>query len=148
MERHRPRIVIADDHTLVAEACGKLLETEFNVIGIVPDGQALLRVAAELLPEVAVVDISMPGINGLDAVPQLKKTNRVIKVVVLTMSLDTDVAAEAFRRGASGYVVKSGSADELIVAVRGVLRNKSFLSQQISHEQVDLLLRSHRAFDR
>lgn len=146
MGRHRPTILIADDHTLVAEACGKLLQPEFDVIGVVPDGQTLLRVAAELLPDVAVVDIAMPGMNGLDAGQQLKNTNRTIKLILLTMSLDPDVAAEAFRRGASGYVVKSGSADELIVAVRRVVRGESFLSRQISHEEVDLLRRSRCAF--
>src|SRR5215467_5988500 len=105
--RHRPRLVIADDHTLLAEACKNLLEHEFQVVGIVNNGRELLRVADELKPDVVILDIAMPQLSGLDAGEQLKKRLPNCKLVFLTMNLAPDVAAEAFRRGASGYVVKS-----------------------------------------
>jgi len=112
--RHRPRLLIADDHKLVAEACKNLLEPEFEVVGIVSDGRAMLEAAAELRPDVVVLDIGMPQLNGLDAGEQLKQKNRAVKVVYLTMNVGADVAAEAFRRGASGYVLKHCTADELV----------------------------------
>jgi DNA-binding NarL/FixJ family response regulator len=144
MERHRPTILIADDHTLVAEACGKLLQPEFDVIGVVSDGRTLVQVASKDRPDVVLLDISMPELNGLDAMTQLKQRHRSIKVIFLTVTARPDVAAEAFRRGASGYVAKHCSVDELIVAVRSVLRGESFLSPRISKDEVEFLLRSNR----
>ena len=121
----RVRILIADDHTLVAELCKKLLETEFEVVGIVNNRGALVGMAAELKPDVIVVDIAMPVLNGLDASQQVKKILPNVKVVFLTMNPDADVAAEAFRRGASGYLLKTSAAAEMVTAVREVLRGKS-----------------------
>jgi DNA-binding NarL/FixJ family response regulator len=140
--RHRSRILIADDHKLVAEACKNLLEPEFEVVGIVSDGRALLQAALELRPDVAIVDIAMPQLNGLDAGEQIKQRNRAIKVIYVTMNVGPDVAAEAFRRGASGYVLKHCTADELIVAVRRVLRGESYLSPLITKDTVEFLLRT------
>ena len=140
--RHRPRIIIADDHRLVAEACKSILEPEFQVVGIVADGRALVQAAAELRPDVVILDISMPQLNGLDAGEQIKQKNRAIKLVYMTMSLGPDVAAEAFRRGASGYVLKHGAADELVTAIRRVLRGESYLSPLITKDTVAFLLRS------
>lgn len=140
--RHRPRIIIADDHRLVAEACKNILEPEFQVVGIVADGRALVQAAAELRPDVVILDISMPQLNGLDAGEQIKQKNRAIKLVYMTMSLGPDVAAEAFRRGASGYVLKHGAADELVTAIRRVLRGESYLSPLITKDTVAFLLRS------
>ncbi len=140
--RHRPRVLIADDHKLVAEACKNLLEPEFDVVGLVADGRALLQAAAELRPDVVIVDIAMPQLNGLDAGEQIKQKNRAIKLIYLTMNVGPDVAAEAFRRGASGYVLKHCTADELIVAVRRVLRGESYLSPLITKDTVDFLLRT------
>ena len=142
----RSRILIADDHRLVAEACKNLLEPEFDVVGIASDGRALVRAAAELRPDVAILDIAMPLLNGLDAGEQIKQKNRAIKLIFLTMSVAPDVAAEAFRRGASGYVLKHCSADELTVAVRRVLRGDSYLSPLITRDAVDFLLRSGATF--
>src|SRR5258708_11832280 len=99
---NRTRIVIADDHTLVAELCKKLLETEFDVVGTVNNGRALVRAAAELKPDVIVVDVAMPVLNGLDAGRQVKEALPAVKVIYLTMNTDVDLAAEAFRRGAHG----------------------------------------------
>jgi len=143
---NRSTILIADDHVLVAEVCKQLLEPEFNVIGIVNDGHALMRAAVELRPDVVIVDIAMPKLNGLDAGEQIKKKNHALKLVYLTMSPGPDVAAEAFLRGASGYVLKHCSARELVVAVRRVLRGESYLSPLITKETIDYLIRSGRTF--
>jgi len=146
MNRHRTKILIADDHTLVAEACRGLLEPEFEVVGIVADGRALVHAAAELHPNVVIADIAMPQLNGLDAGEQVKQKDHAVKLIYLTMNLRPEVAAEAFRRGASGYVLKHCSAEELVVAVRRVMRNESYLSPMITKDAVDFLLRSGATF--
>ena len=140
--RHRARVLIADDHKLVAEACKGLLEPEFEVVGTVCDGRELLQAAAELRPDVVILDISMPQLNGLDAGEQIKQKSRGTKLIFLTMMLGPDVAAEAFRRGASGYVLKHCNAEELVIAVRRVLRGESYLSPAITKDTVEYLLRS------
>jgi DNA-binding NarL/FixJ family response regulator len=140
--RHRARVLIADDHKLVAEACKGLLEPEFDVVGTVSDGRALLQAAAELHPDVVILDISMPQLNGLDAGEQIKQKSRGTKLIFLTMMLGPDVAAEAFRRGASGYVLKHCNAEELVIAVRRVLKGESYLSPAITKDTVEYLLRS------
>jgi DNA-binding NarL/FixJ family response regulator len=142
----RPRILIADDHVLIAEACKNLLEPEFDVVGIVADGRALMQAAADLRPHVAILDIAMPQLNGLDAGEQIKKVHPLTKLIFLTMTLAADVAAEAFRRGASGYVVKHSPAEELLVAVRRVLQGESYLSPIITKITVDYLLRTGAAY--
>jgi len=144
--RHRPRLLIADDHVLIAEACKNLLEPEFQVVGVVSDGHALLKAAPELKPDVVIVDIAMPQLNGLDAGEQIKQKNHAIKLIYLTMNVRPDVAAEAFRRGASGYVLKHCTADELIVAIRRVLRGESYLSPLITKDTVEFLLRTGAAY--
>jgi DNA-binding NarL/FixJ family response regulator len=140
--RHRARLLIADDHTLLAEACKNLLEPEFEVVGIVDNGRALLQLAAELKPEIIVLDIAMEQLNGLDAGKQIKHLLPATKLVFLTMNMSPEVAAEAFRRGASAYVVKSSAASDLIRAIRRALRSESYLSPDITKETVDFLLRS------
>lgn len=139
---NRSRVLIADDHMLVAEACRKLLEPEFEVVGVVADGRSLLQAVEKLVPDVVIADIAMPLLNGLDAGEQINKKNPAIKLIFLTMSLAPDVAAEAFRRGASGYVLKHCSADELLVAVRRVLHGESYLSPLITKDAVEYLLRA------
>ncbi len=139
--QHKTRVVLADDHTLVAEACKKLLEPEFDVVAIVNDGRALLRAAAEFRPDVLIIDIAMPLLNGLDAGERVKHDLPGAKLVYLTMNVNPEVAAEAFRRGGSGYLPKSAAASELITAVREVLKGKSYLSPLITKDTVDFLLR-------
>ena len=136
---NRSRILIADDHNLVAELCKRLLETEFDVVGMVSDGRALVRAAEQLRPDVVVIDIAMPVLNGLDAGRQLKETLPNVKLVYLTMNTDTDVAAEAFARGASGYLLKTCAASEMVLAVRQVLRGKSYLSRALSADKINRL---------
>ena len=144
--RHRARLLIADDHTLLAEACQKFLEPEFEVVGIADNGRTLLRLANELKPDVVIVDIAMPQLNGLDAGDQIKHLLPNTKLVYLTMNMSPEVAAEAFRRGASGYVVKSSAAAELVTAVQRSLRSESYLSPLITKDTVDFLLRSRKPF--
>jgi DNA-binding NarL/FixJ family response regulator len=131
----------------LAEACKNLLEPEFLVVAIVNNGRELLRVADEMKPDVVILDIAMPQLNGLDAGQQLKKHQPNCKLVFLTMNLAPDVAAEAFRRGASGYVVKSATAAELVTAVRRALRSESYLSPLITKDTVDYLLRKGDSFN-
>ncbi len=141
---NRARILIADDHNLVAELCKRLLENDFNVVGTVADGRELVRAAAELKPDVIVVDVAMPVLNGLDAGRQIKKTLPTVKLVFLTMNPDADVAAEAFARGASGYLLKTCAATEMVLAVRAVIRGKTYLSKALSQDAVDSLRWQHK----
>jgi DNA-binding NarL/FixJ family response regulator len=134
------RILMADDHKLVAEACKSLLEPEFEVVGIVTDGRSMVQAASILKPDVIVVDISMQHLNGLDAGEQVKRTLPSAKLVFLTMNQSTEVAAEAFRRGASGYVLKQSAAEELVLAMRKVTQGDSYLSPLIARETMAFLL--------
>jgi len=145
IRRNLPRILIADDHTLVAEACKKLLESDYEIVATVGDGRSLIRAATELRPQLIIVDVSMPLLNGLDAGQQIKELIPSVKLVYLTMNHDADLAAEAFRRGASGYLLKTCAFSELAVAVREVLRGKSYLSPMIAKDTVDFLLRQDKA---
>ena len=134
------RLLIADDHRLVADACKSLLEPEFQVVGVVTDGRTLLKVAATLSPDVIILDIAMPHLNGLDAGEQIKHKMPSVKLVFLTMNMAADVAAEAFRRGASAYVLKHSAAEELVTALRKVVQGESYLSPLIARETVTFLL--------
>ena len=128
MSSNRSRILIADDHNLVAELCKRLLEPEFQVVGTVSNGRDLVRAAAELKPDVIVVDVAMPVLNGLDAGKQVKEALHTVKLVYLTMNTDPELALEAFDRGASGYLLKTCAASEMVLAVREVLRGKTYMS--------------------
>ncbi len=135
-----PRLLIADDHKLVADACKSLLEPEFQVVGVVTDGRTLVSVAATLNPDVVILDIAMPQLNGLDAGEQIKHKMPSVKLVFLTMNMTAEVAAEAFRRGASAYVLKHSAAEELVTAIRKVVQGESYLSPLIARETVTFLL--------
>jgi len=141
---NRARILIADDHNLVAELCKRLLETEFDVVGTVSDGRALLRAAGELKPDVIVVDVAMPILNGLDAGRQVKEVLPGVKLIYLTMNPDVEIAAEAFRRGARGYLLKTCAAVELVLAVREVLRGKSYMSPALPQDTINFLRNQHK----
>jgi DNA-binding NarL/FixJ family response regulator len=144
--RHRARLLIADDHTLLAEACKNLLEPEFQVLGTVNNGRDLLKLARELKPDAVVLDIAMPQLNGLSAAEQLKHMLPSCKLIFMTMNTAPDIAAEAFRRGASAYVVKSSSASELVTAIRRALKSESYLSPAITKDTVDYLLLSGTSY--
>src|SRR5271165_3478289 len=124
----KARILVADDHTLVAEAFKRLLEPEFEVVGTVGDGRALLRVAAQLQPDVVLVDLNMPLLNGLDASAQLKQVLPKVKIIVLTMNEDPEIAAETLEKWASGYLLKKSAGSELLKAVNDVMRGGKYVT--------------------
>ena len=142
---HKTRLVIADSHKLVAEACKHLLQPEFDVVGIATDGRSLVQMALDLKPDGVVLEVSMSLLNGLDAAEQIKRKLPSLKLMFLTATLDVDAVAEAFRRGASGYVLKYSGAEELITAVRTVMRGQSYLSSLIARETIEYLLRHPKA---
>jgi DNA-binding NarL/FixJ family response regulator len=133
----QPRILLADDHVLIAQALEHLLRAEFDVVGIVSDGRALLKAAADLKPEVVVVDIGMPLLNGLDAGEQLKALHPDMKVIYLTQNREPRLAVEAFRRKASGYLLKDSAASELTIAIRQALQGRSYVSPLITQGMMD-----------
>jgi DNA-binding NarL/FixJ family response regulator len=124
----RPRILLADDHRLLCEAFTKLLEPHCDVVGTVADGRALLIAAAEHRPDIIVLDISMPQLNGLDAARQLRRSMPGIKIIFLTMNEDPDMAAEAFRIGASGFLLKNSATTELVQAIQEVFQGRSYIT--------------------
>ena len=124
----RPRVLLADDHHLLLEAFQKLLEPACEVVGAVSDGRALLEAARKLKPDVIVLDIGMPLLNGLDAGPQIKRMLPKVKLIYLTVSEDPDFVAEAFRMGASGFLLKKCVASELFQAIRDVLSGKPYVT--------------------
>jgi DNA-binding NarL/FixJ family response regulator len=134
MSSRRPRILIADDHKLMAELCQKILESEFDVVGTVVNGRELLRTAVKVEPDVVLLDIGMPVLNGLDAGKQLRNLLPTVKLVYLTMVTDPDVALEAFHRGASGFLLKTCAAAEMVSAVRAALRGNSYLSPDLKEK--------------
>ena len=141
---NRSRILIADDHNLVAELCKRLLESEFDVVGMVGDGRALVRAAVKLKPDVIIVDVAMPILNGLDAGRQVKEMLPSVKLVYLTMNSDPEIAVEALARGASGYLLKTCASSEMVLAVREVLRGKTYLSRALSRDTIDVLRWQHK----
>jgi DNA-binding NarL/FixJ family response regulator len=130
----RPRVLLADDHKIVTEGLKGLLEPEFELVGTVEDGRALLAAAEKLRPDVIVADISMPLLNGIDSVRQIKQVHDEIKVVFLTMHPDVTYAVSAFEAGASGYVLKHSAPTELVAAIRSALRGKTFVTPLLAGE--------------
>ncbi len=128
----RPRILMADDHRMLAEGLRSLLEPEFELVEIVENGRQLVEAAQRLRPEVIVADISMPQLNGLDAVEQLRQAGCQAKVVFLTMHKDALYAARAVRAGASGFVVKHSASSELVTAIREALAGRSYLTPALA----------------
>ena len=127
-----PRVMLADDHTILVEAFRKLLEPHFEIVATVSDGFALLEAAQQIKPDVIIVDISMPLLNGLEAAQRLKKQLPSAKIIFLTMNEDPDLAVEAMRSGASGYLLKSSAAAELIRAIQFSLKGKSYVTPRIA----------------
>src|SRR5262249_50670986 len=141
----RPRILLADDHRLLREALVKLLEPACDVVGAVMDGRALLEAAPKLRPDVVVVDIAMPLLNGLDAARQLKRLMPAVKVIFLTVSEDPELAAEAFRAGGSAFLLKNSAASELLQAITDVIQGRSYVTPLATRDMVDNLLRQPEA---
>jgi len=125
---------------MMAEALRHLLQVDFDVVGTVSDGRALLKAAAELRPDLVVVDIAMPLLNGLDAWDQLKTQQPGMKVIFLTQHREPQYAAEAFRRNASGYLLKDSAASELTTAIREALKGRWYVSPSIAKDMLDDVL--------
>ena len=140
----KPRVLLADDHTLVVEAFIKLLEPEFEVVGTVADGRALLASASQLNPDVIVLDLGMPLLNGMDAGHELKRLLPQAKLIVLTMSEDYDLAAEALRHWASAYLLKKSASSELVRAIREVLKGKTFVTPRVAQRLLEEFVRDPR----
>lgn len=138
-----PRVLLADDHALLLGAFEKLLAGECDIVGQVSDGRALVAAAATLRPDLIVLDITMPLLNGLEAGRQIKQKWPKVKLVFLTMNEDPDLAAEAFRSGASGYLLKRCAASELVTAIQEVMRGRSYVTPLITKDLVGSLLDVH-----
>jgi DNA-binding NarL/FixJ family response regulator len=135
-----PRVLLADDHALLLGAFEKLLTPECAIVGQVADGRALVEAAEQLKPDVIVLDIAMPLLNGLEAGRRIKQTLRDTRLVFLTMNEDPDLAAEAFRAGASAYLLKRSAASELSTAIREVMHGRSYITPLITRNVVESLL--------
>ena len=140
----RPRVLLADDHTMFSQGLQSLLEDDFDLVGAVADGEALVQAARRLNPDVIVVDISMPVMNGLDAVRQLKKDGATAKIIFLTMHADDRLLAEAFRCGGSGYVLKQSAGEELITGIGKVLAGQKYVTPLIATEWAEDLTKRVR----
>lgn len=133
----RPRVLIADDHALLREAFHKLLEADCEIVGSVADGRALVALAHTVKPDLILVDVAMPLLNGVDAAAQLKRTMPLVKVIFLTVNDDPDLAKEAFRIGASGYLLKNSSAAELLDAIACVWRGERYISPAMTQGMME-----------
>jgi DNA-binding NarL/FixJ family response regulator len=128
----RPRILLADDHAMLLDAFRRLLESQCEIVGTATDGRALIELAVETRPEVIVLDISMPRLNGMDACAQLRRKLPEVKFVFLTVNEDPDVAAEAIRLGASGFLLKSSASAELTLAIEYALAGRTYITPLIT----------------
>lgn len=130
----RPRIFLADDHILLLDAFSKLLEPEFEIVGTVSDGQALLAEAPRALPDLIVVDLGLPLLNGMDAGRKLKELMPKVKLLIVTVNEDVGIAIEALREWAAGFLLKKSAGTELIYAIRELLAGKSYVTPPISQQ--------------
>jgi DNA-binding NarL/FixJ family response regulator len=137
-----PRVILADDHSLIAEALRQLIVGNFDVVATVSDGRALVASALSLKPDIAIVDIAMPLLNGLEAFRQLRSKLPNLKFVFLTMNEDPELAAEAMKLGGSGYLLKRSAASELVQAMRDALRGKCYVTPQIARRMEDVFIRN------
>jgi len=138
----RPRLLLADDHTLLLEGIRLLLEPEFELVGSAEDGHALLDAAKNLKPDVILLDISMPILNGIDAAHRLRKLVPSARVIFLTMHADPAYVAEAFRAGAAGYLLKRAAASELLTAIREVMKGHHYVSPLVTRNALEVLIKS------
>ena len=136
------RVLLADDHAIVAEGLATLLKDHFDLVGVVGDGNELIDAARKLRPDVIVADIAMPVLSGLEALRRLKAARSEGKVIFLTMHADAQLAAEAFRAGACGYVLKQSAGEELIAAIQEVLQGRTYLTPLITKEVIATLTES------
>lgn len=140
----QPRLLLADDHTLLMDGIRLMLEPEFQLVGAVEDGLAVLESARHLQPDVILLDISMPQLNGIDAAYQLRKIAPGARIVFLTMHADPEYVTEAFRAGAAGYILKRAAASELLTAIREVLKGNHYVSPLVTRNALELLINTSR----
>jgi DNA-binding NarL/FixJ family response regulator len=124
----RPRILLADDHTLVLDGFRKLLEEQYEIVGVAEDGRTLLQKARELQPDIVTLDISMPQLNGIDSARKLKKSFPRIKLIFVTMHADPAYVSEAFKAGASGYLLKRSAGSELLQAIQTAIDGQCYVT--------------------
>jgi DNA-binding NarL/FixJ family response regulator len=134
-----PRVLLADDHLLVAEALKSLLAAEFDLVGVVEDGLALIEAARKLLPDVIVADVTMPRLNGIGALLRLRQEGNQVPVVFLTMHRDVSFARRALEAGASGFVLKHSAPFELVQAIRAALEGRTYLTPQLAAEVLEAM---------
>ena len=134
---NRPKILLADDHTVILDGLRSILEADFEIVGAVTDGRAMVAACKKLRPDVVLSDIPMPLLNGLDATRQIKKADPEAKIIFLTMHPDVAMAKEALRAGGSGYVVKHSPASEIVTAIHEVLQGRVYLSPLVTKEVLD-----------
>ncbi|MFZ1803741.1 MAG: response regulator transcription factor [Nitrospira sp.] len=139
---NRPRILMADDHAIVLAGLRKLVEAEGEVVGMVEDGRALVEAAQQLRPDIVLLDISMPLLNGLDAARQISKLVPESKLIFLTMHATPTYATEAFKAGASGYLIKRSAAVELKQAIQAVMRGQHYMTPLITKDVLAATLQS------
>jgi DNA-binding NarL/FixJ family response regulator len=139
----RPRVLLADDHPILSEGVRGLLEPEFELVGVVADGRALVAAATKLRPDVIVADVTMPGLNGIEAAEQLRREGVTARVVFLTMHRDVAYARRAMEAGAAGFVLKHSAPAELVTAVREALAGRTYVTPLIAGD----LIRSYREDD-
>ena len=130
----RTRLLLADDHKIILDGLRSLLESEFEIVGTAGDGRALVAAMEQLRPDVIVVDISMPLLNGIEAVRQIKKLDKRVKVIFLTMHPDVTYAIRAFEAGASGYVLKHSASSELLTAIHEAIKGRTYVTPLIAGE--------------
>jgi DNA-binding NarL/FixJ family response regulator len=136
----RPRVVLADDHMMLVEAFEKLLAPSCDIVGKVVDGRALVAAVRDLRPDVVVLDISMPLLNGLTAARRIREFDKDVKLVFVTMNEDPDLAAEAFQAGASAYLLKRSAAAELLSAIQQVVLRRSYVTPLVTEGMVQSLM--------
>ncbi|SPE43412.1 Response regulator containing a CheY-like receiver domain and an HTH DNA-binding domain [Candidatus Sulfopaludibacter sp. SbA3] len=136
----KTRVLLADDHTVVAQALEVLLKQSYELVGTVHDGRSLLKAVETLRPDVVVTDISMPLLNGLDAIRQIRQRDPNAKILVLTMHRETQLAVDAFRAGALGYMLKVSPAEELVAAISQVAQGRAYVTSLLSKDLITVLI--------
>jgi DNA-binding NarL/FixJ family response regulator len=138
----KPRVILADDHTMLVEAFEKLLSPECEIVAKVADGRALVAAVQTHHPDVVVLDVAMPLLNGLDAARQIKQIDRSVRLVFVTMNEDPDLAAEAFRAGGAAYLLKRSAGSELLTAIREAMKHRSYVTPLVTEGMLGALMHS------
>jgi DNA-binding NarL/FixJ family response regulator len=143
----KPKVLVADDHVIFAQGLAALLRDTFDVVGLARDGRELVDLAQKCRPDVIVTDISMPLLNGVDAVRRLRSDGIAAKVIVLTQHRDAQIAVEAFRAGASGFLIKQAAGEELEAAIREVMQGRTYLTSWVAGDLIAALLDAQTKVD-